>query len=91
MKSFIQSTCHLERTPSSTVFLEHQEFASTTVFLNFASPIYRGGGIRPVLADDGGVAVRAWRPLRLSQHKNKGVLLEPPPLLRRGGKGRGVL
>ncbi len=39
-----------------------------------------GGGIRPVLADDGGVAVRKWRPLRLKQHKNNGVLLDPPPL-----------
>ncbi len=44
------------------------------------------GRDRLVLADDGGVVVHARRPLRLEQHKNNGVLLEPPPLLHRGGK-----
>ncbi len=44
----------------------------------------RGGGIRPVLANDGGVVVRVHRPLRLEQHKNNGVLLDPPPLLKQG-------
>jgi hypothetical protein len=39
------------------------------------------GRDRPVLADDGGVAVHARRPLRLERHKNKGVTLEPPPAI----------
>ncbi len=38
------------------------------------------GRDRPVLTDDGVVAVRDPRPLRLEQHKGKGVLLDPPPL-----------
>jgi hypothetical protein len=42
------------------------------------------GRDRPVLADDGGVGVYG-RPLRLEKHKSKGVLLDPPPLLHRGG------
>jgi hypothetical protein len=36
------------------------------------------GRDRPVLADDGEVGIRKRRPLRLEQHKSKGVLLDPP-------------
>jgi hypothetical protein len=35
------------------------------------------GRDRPVLADDGGVVVRAQRPLRLERHNTKGVTLDP--------------
>jgi hypothetical protein len=56
------------------------ENVCTTVLLNYASPVYRGGVIGLVLADDGGVGLARTATLRLEQHKNKGVPLDPPPL-----------